>query len=144
MYLLDDITLNLYQYSYHSFPRALQYWVLCPFAFFCSGYTLMQLLSLFTGLRPVKGKYAQWARWSILAVVIGCFLFLLPFFCSMVEGSIRYVIYKAQGTGGGFAYSSSVKVTQLHTFLLKILDKQPWLLGLFGGALWLVQKPKQQ
>ena len=142
MYLLEDYTWNLYHNSFHSFPRALQYWVLCPFAFFCSGYTLMQLLSLFTGLRPLTGKYTKWVRWSILTVVIGSFLFLLPFFLSMVEGSIRYMIYKAQNTGGGFSYSTGVNATALHMFLLNILDKQPWTLALFGGALWLVKKQK--
>lgn len=144
MFLLDDITLDLYQHSYHTFPRALQYWVLYPFAFFCSGYTLMQLLSLFTGLRPVTGKYAKWVRRGILAVLIGTFAFLFPFFLNMAIDSIRYIIYKAQAAGSGFRYSAYVKATVIHTFLLQILGNCPWILALFGGTLWLVQKPKNK
>lgn len=144
MFLLDDITWELYATSFHSFPRALLYWGLYPFAFFCSGYTLMQLLSLFTGLRPVKGKYDKWIRWGLLAVIIGGFLYLLPEFIDMIEGSIRYMIFKAQNVSDAFTYSGRFKVTQLHMFLFRMLDNQPWILGLFGGALWLVQKPKPQ
>lgn len=144
MYVLDDITWDLYRNSYHTFPRMLQYLILCPFAFFCTGYTLMQLLSLFTGLRPLKEKYVVWVRRGILAVLIGAFLFLLPHFMSMVEGSIRYMIYKALGTGGGFSYSGWARFTDFHMFLFRILDHQPWILGLFGAALWLFQKPKTE
>lgn len=142
MFLLDNVTWKLYYTSYHTIPRALQYWVLYPFAFLCSGYTLMQLLSLFTGLRPVKGPNAKWMRRGILTILIGTALFLLPFFLDMAAGSIRYMIHKARETGGAFTYSTRVKATALHMFLLKILGNQPWILALFGGALWLVQKPK--
>lgn len=144
MVVLDDVTWDLYRNSFHIFPRALQYLILCPFAFFCTGYTSMQLLRLFTGLRPVKGKYVKWVRRGILAVLVGAFLFLLPHLISMVEGSVRYMIYKAQGTGGGFSYSGRVKVTDFHMFLFRILDHQPWILGLFGAALWLFHEPKNE
>lgn len=144
MVVLDDFTWELYHKSFHTFPRVLQYWLLCPFAFFCTGYTLMQLLSLFTGLRPVKGKYVKWVRWGVLTIVIGGFLFLLPHFIDMIEGSIRYMIYKAQDIRDSFSFSGRFKVTQAHMFLFQILSKQPWVLGLFGAALWLVQKPKTE
>lgn len=142
MVVLDDFTWELYHKSFHTFPRMLQYWLLCPAAFFCTGYTLMQLLSLFTGLRPVSGKYVTWVRRMLLAVVIGSFLFMLPQFIDMIEGSIRYMIYKAQDVRDSFSFSGRFRFTQAHMFLVQVLSKQPWVLSLFGAAFWLVQKPK--
>ena len=143
MFLVDDITWDLSAHTFHIAPRMIQYLLLCPLAFFCTGYTSMQLLSLFTGLRPLKRNYVVWVRWGILAVLILGFLLLLPFLYSQVDNSIHYMIFKAQNPEGGtFLYESPFKTTVLTRFLMQLLLKQPWILGLFGGALWLFQKPK--
>ena len=144
MVILEDYTRELY-YSFRLSPRIYQYLFLLPTAFFFSGWTLMQLLSLFTGLRPVKGMYAAYFRWSILLILISAFVYMIPYFVSIIAADIHYQIYRAAAAeAGGYAYQSSVIMTDLHKLLYAILMKYPGVLGLFGSALWLFPTRKRQ
>lgn len=143
MFLLDDITREWYFNTFITFPRVLQYTLFLPFAFFCTGWTLMQLLSLFTGLRPLKGNYIVWVRRGIWVVLIDAFLYMLPFFISMVWGDIGYLIAKAQGIKE-YHHVSPIQLTQLHHYIIGLLNNHPFLLGLFGAALWLCGFPKKK
>ena len=140
MVVLEDYTRELY-FSFHTAPRVLQYLLLCPTAFFFSGWTLMQLLSLFTTLRPLKGKYVSCFRWGVLILLIGGFLFMCPYYLDLICSDINYRIFKATVGSGEYTYYGFFKMTELHMLLYRILAKVPGILGLFGGALWLFGFP---
>ena len=143
MIILEDYTAELY-YSFYLYPRLYQYLFLLPTAFLFSGWTLMQLLSLFTGLRPLSGKYVTYIRWSILIILIGAFVYMLPYFISLIAADIHYLHFKATVGTGEYTYKSSVFMTALHRLLYGIIMKHPGIFCLFGGALWLFPSRKQK
>ena len=104
----------------------------------------MQLLSLFTGLRPLKGNYAHYIRWGLLILLLVTFLFMSPYFLDLICADIDYRIFKATVGYGEYTYQGFFKMTQMHMLLYKILLKTPGILGLFGCSLWLFGFPKMR
>lgn len=143
MAILEGYTQELY-FRFHTAPRVLQYLLLRPTAFLFSGWTLMQLLSLFTGLRPLKGNYARYIRWGLLILLLGTFFFMSPYYLDLLCADIDYRIFKATVGSGDYTYQGFFKMTQMHILLYKILLKTPGILGLFGCSLWLFGFPKMR
>lgn len=141
--ILDDYTRELY-FRFLLAPRILLYFIFLPTAFFFSGWALMQLLCLFTGLRPLNGKYVPWIRRIILAVLIGVFLFMLPYYIDLICDSVQYLIFKAQEKTGSYTYRGFFKMTALHRLLWGILANHPAALAFFGGMLWLFPSSKHK
>lgn len=128
------------KYTYEPFPGALKRLILFPASMFVLGWTLLHILSLFTGLEQIKKEKGKILRRILF--VVGCTLIFIP---------IPEVLW----SGVAFYHSitrSSVSMTfpdipiyqEIFWRIVILIDCAPFTYSILGGLFWLFGLPSTQ
>lgn len=113
--------------------------ILLPCACLGLGWVLFQSAGLLLGAHPLSSGFARYLRWGLLAVLIGYFLLVTPFFCYLFHASLE--LWQLRQTDATVSYSSSFRfpgsLNSVFIFLIRHVRLIPAAFFATGAGLWI-------
>ena len=135
---------------FHVIPQILLQVIVLPNWLMILGWTLMQSLRVFLGVKQLKWKNVRLFRGIILSVLVVCVLFVLPPVVDMLRLELirwQWLRTHSYYSSADFALSGiwqNIVWNSLSSRVLFCILKYRGIFPVFGIALWLVGFPKKE
>lgn len=123
-------------YGFFAYLRPL---ILLPCACLGLGWALFQSAGMLLDAHPLSSSFARYLRWGLLAVLIGYFLLMTPFFCYLFHSSLE--LWQLRQTDATVSYSSSFRfpssLNSVFFFFIHHVRLIPATFFVIGAGLWI-------
>ncbi len=137
LYFTINAVFNHADYGYMFSIRSINRLAVFPVSMFILGWTLLCLLSLFSGLEQIKKERVKIFR--LLLLVVGCALAVIPIPYIIFFSISIYRVISTSSVSMTFPY---VPVYQeISTGVLQLIYHAPFVYSILGGFFWLFGLP---
>lgn len=135
-YVLLPICQEIRNTRFDLVPQALLVLFLRPAWMLMLGWVILQSAAAVTNVTRIERPWIKYVRWGLLGLLAVIMLLVLPFVLWLVEGMILR------------NYQNEVSHSYHHfwidSLVMDMLMKQPWVMIVFGGGLWLSGFPQKR
>ncbi|MFA9378377.1 MAG: helix-turn-helix domain-containing protein [Lachnotalea sp.] len=111
MYYLEKFAIDLSLHTFNVGPLWIIKSAFWPFIYVFVGWTMMFAIHIFTGAKPLGGKFARTIHYIIIIIIVSYIILLLPMWIWLIKSTVeQFVLLKS---GGEYSYESSLSLTPL-------------------------------
>lgn len=135
-YVLLPICQELRNVHFELAPQYLLVLLLRPAWMLIMGWVMLQSVAVVSNVTPIESAWIKYTRWTLLGLLAVILALVLPFMLWLVDGMI---LRNYQNE-----ISRSYHHFYIDKFVMEMLMKQPWVMTVLGGGLWLCGFPKKR